>query len=441
MNIVTIQNGSLFVEPKGIDKVWSLTRRIEVPLAHVRGATFDLGANHEPKGVRAPALSAPGKWSGTFVRDGEKTFWNVSTPGATIVIELADERFERLVLTVNEPRRLVDAINAAAANDGRETAGDAGGPAMRATPEGVQWAAVITYVAISFGLAWAIAFPLWIDGGLANPIAGVLLPVMMFAPLVATVATVFLVQAPRPASIPEYLGLWPLRPLARTIWMTVGAIFGSILVVVLGALLAAALGLVTLDLVEFSGFAQQLTTLGVETPPVPIQLLVALQLIAIPIGALANGVAAFGEEIGWRGWLLPSLQPLGNWSALIVSGVIWGLWHSPIILLGYNFGLTDASGLALMVGGCTLFGILLGWTRLRTGSVWPAVFGHGAFNAAAGFLSLVIAAGSPAPLPLVSPLGAVTWIVMALVIVALAATGQFRRLPCRDGRVLRPGAS
>ena len=76
-----------------------------------------------------------------------------------------------------------------------------------------------------------------------------------------------------------------------------------------------------------------------------------------------------------------------------------------------------------------LYGVLLGWLRLRTGSIWPAVFAHGAFNAAAGFLLLVVAADTSADAVSTSPLGWVTWIVMAAVIVVLVLTGQFRTQP------------
>ena len=113
MNTVAITNKSLVVEPKGLDKLWSLKRRLEIPLSNVRGATFDPGANSEPKGLRAPGLAIPGKWAGTFNRDGEKPFWNVSKPGDTVVIELVNEHHDRLILTVNDPRVLVDKINAA----------------------------------------------------------------------------------------------------------------------------------------------------------------------------------------------------------------------------------------------------------------------------------------------------------------------------------------
>ena len=113
MNTITLTETDLVVEPKGLDKLWSFTRRLSIPLAHVRGATFDPGVNEEPKGIRAPGLAVPGKWAGTFTKDGDTSFWNVSTPGATIVIELSDEHYTRLVLTAAEPRAVVDTINLA----------------------------------------------------------------------------------------------------------------------------------------------------------------------------------------------------------------------------------------------------------------------------------------------------------------------------------------
>lgn len=111
MNTITITATDLIVEPRGLDKLWSFRRKLEIPLGHVRGATFDPGANNEPKGIRAPGLAVAGKWAGTFNRDGDKSFWNVSTPGETIVIELSDEHYDRLVLTVEQPRSVVDAVN------------------------------------------------------------------------------------------------------------------------------------------------------------------------------------------------------------------------------------------------------------------------------------------------------------------------------------------
>jgi len=306
-------------------------------------------------------------------------------------------------------------------------------------PSRVPWPAVALFIVLACGLAWLVALPLWLDGsGLANPFAGLLLPLIMFTPGIAALFVVFMVQRPRPRPVAEYLGLWPLRPAGRTIGMTVAGIFGSALVVIVGVFLAATLGLVQLDLVTFSGFAQVLQATSPIESPIPVGVIVLLQLLMIPFAALLNGVLALGEEIGWRGWLLPTLRPLGTWPALLISGAVWGFWHSPLILLGYNFGQPNLLGVGLMIGGCVFYGVLLGWLRLRTGSIWPAVFAHGAFNAAAGFLLLVVAANTSADPVATGPLGWVTWIVMALVIVVLVLTGQFRpqprlqRRPARD---------
>ncbi len=314
-------------------------------------------------------------------------------------------------------------------------------PAAPPFPDRVPWTAVVVFVLMACGLAWLVALPLWLDGsGLANPLAALLLPVIMFTPGIAALFVVFMVQRPRPRSIPEYLGLWPLRPLKRTIWMTVVGIFGSALLVIAGVFLAAALGLVQLDLVDFSGFAQVLQDAAPAGAPlpVPVGVIVLLQLLTIPVAAIFNGLFALGEEIGWRGWLLPTLRPLGTWPALLISGAVWGFWHSPLILLGYNFAQPNLLGVALMIGGCMFYGVLIGWLRLRTGSVWPAVFAHGAFNAAAGFLFLVAVDGPSADPVALGPLGWVAWVVMAAVIAVLALTGQFRIQPALQRRSARP---
>ena len=79
-----------------------------------------------------------------------------------------------------------------------------------------------------------------------------------------------------------------------------------------------------------------------------------------------------------------------------------------------------------MIIGCAVIGVLLGWTRLHTGSVWPAVLGHGAFNASAGMGALFVAAGeSPSPV-IAGPIGVVMWGVCAVVIVVMALGGAFR---------------
>jgi hypothetical protein len=118
MNNVTIDRarGMVVVEPRGLDRLWGFVRRIEVPVSQVRGATHDPGAAQEYKGVRAPGLGLPGrKWVGTWRKDGERHYWNVTGGRDVVVVEVSTPRFSRLYLSVEEPRTVVDAINAAVA--------------------------------------------------------------------------------------------------------------------------------------------------------------------------------------------------------------------------------------------------------------------------------------------------------------------------------------
>lgn len=92
----------------------SFTSRLVIPLHHVRGATYDPGMKDAPKGWRGPGLRFGDKLSGTFHADGARQFWNVDGDDNVIVIELSDEHYQRLVVSVDQPRELVDAINLAA---------------------------------------------------------------------------------------------------------------------------------------------------------------------------------------------------------------------------------------------------------------------------------------------------------------------------------------
>jgi hypothetical protein len=115
-NTLTLDSERLIIEPIGLNKLWGLRRRIEVPLSQVRGATYDPEATHAGKGMRFPGLALAGrKWVGTFLKDGEKAYWNVRAGGQTIVVELgAGSPFARLFVTVDDGRAVVDQINAAA---------------------------------------------------------------------------------------------------------------------------------------------------------------------------------------------------------------------------------------------------------------------------------------------------------------------------------------
>lgn len=105
---IEIDGDHIVVTIEGLDRLWALKSRLTIPLANVRGATADPGVIKEPKGVRAPGAHVPGViTAGTFHLDGERVFWDVHDPAQAVVIELADERYARLVVQVDDPRAAV----------------------------------------------------------------------------------------------------------------------------------------------------------------------------------------------------------------------------------------------------------------------------------------------------------------------------------------------
>ncbi|QKV78815.1 hypothetical protein [Amycolatopsis sp. Hca4] len=111
MALVRIDGEDLVVVMEGLDKLWAFKSSLTIPLANVRGATADPGIAADPKGIRAPGAHLPGViTAGTFHQDGEKIFWDVRDASKAVVIELADERYSRLVLQVDDPRTTVELV-------------------------------------------------------------------------------------------------------------------------------------------------------------------------------------------------------------------------------------------------------------------------------------------------------------------------------------------
>lgn len=115
MATVSVEGDELSIDIERLDKVWTLTSHISVPIAHVRGATADPGIVREPKGARRPGTHIPGVLvAGSFEQDGERVFWDVHDMTKAVVIELADgEKYRRLVIQVEDPRATVELIEQA----------------------------------------------------------------------------------------------------------------------------------------------------------------------------------------------------------------------------------------------------------------------------------------------------------------------------------------
>ncbi|GAA1179363.1 CPBP family glutamic-type intramembrane protease [Nesterenkonia xinjiangensis] len=284
------------------------------------------------------------------------------------------------------------------------------------------------FIACAYGLAWLVALPLWLGDGLNSPWFMVVTIAMMFTPAVAALVAV-LVE--RPQKKARALGLVPLQPVGRLLRHLALGLVVPIVVCLAALPIGHLAGVFPADFTGLSGFQQiteqQLAQAGVDELPLPIETLAALQIINVLVAALViNLLPALGEEIGWRGWMLPKLLRFGPWGAIGISGIIWGLWHAPLILLGYNYpGTPGWLALIAMVALCTIMGGVFGWLRLRSGSVWPAALAHSTFNAAATTYLLFIAADATFDPLQATITGWTGWILPAVVVLLVVLTGRF----------------
>jgi uncharacterized protein len=114
----------------------------------------------------------------------------------------------------------------------------------------------------------------------------------------------------------------------------------------------------------------------------PIGRFAILLLLGGGVNAFFGLVLAAGEEIGWRGYMLPRLIGARIPFAVFAGGVIWGLWHLPMILSGvYAAGPNPVESAAVFMISVVSLGFLIARVRLATGSIWPAVVMHATWNA------------------------------------------------------------
>ncbi len=118
---VEVTGDQLTVHIEGMDKLWTLKSRLEIPLVHVTDAEADPEAVRGWKGWRGPGAHVPGLIvAGTFHHQGDRVFWDVHDPAKAVVIHLADERYARLVIGVDDPAATVAAIRRALGSRGAE---------------------------------------------------------------------------------------------------------------------------------------------------------------------------------------------------------------------------------------------------------------------------------------------------------------------------------
>lgn len=121
------------------------------------------------------------------------------------------------------------------------------------------------------------------------------------------------------------------------------------------------------------------------------QRIIFLQPFMMMLSGVIGSFAAFGEEAGWRGYMMPKMIKLwGMKKAVVGGGILWGIWHWPLTYVGHNFGREyfgyPVTGFAAMCLMCIFMGIILTYVTWRTGSIWAAVFLHAVNNASPSIL-------------------------------------------------------
>ena len=249
------------------------------------------------------------------------------------------------------------------------------------------------YLLLAFGMAWLLqvyaSLLLLRDGNAAA--YQLLLAVSMFCPLVS----VLLVQKfwlHQPTGIG-----WKVRG-KRRYWLA--AWFGPAVFTVLAALLYFAVFSSRLDLsgswlVTAYGGEMDAETLRSQLGVSSLSYLLQTGLFAITLAPPINMLFAVGEEAGWRGYMMPQLKErFGLLNGRLLGGVIWGVWHWPIMLLtGYEYGTNylgaPVLGLVVWCVVCFALNTLLDWLYEKTGCIWVSAIAHGAFNAVAALFTVL----------------------------------------------------
>lgn len=238
---------------------------------------------------------------------------------------------------------------------------------------------ILIYLGITFGLTWGYCFLVLYPiinkeslSGVPSMLAQLMTAVCMFFPAIGVLLTRLITKE-------GFQNAW-LRPnLRKNLKVYLLAWFGP------GLLTFAGIGLYFLLFPDsfdpsFGYLRQTLEAAGtsVDTLPIPLELLMVVQCVQGLIMAPAlNFITCFGEEWGWRGYLLPKMRKqLPTLPTLLITGVIWGLWHAPLTAIGHNYGAGypgfPFTGIAMMCLLCIVWGIFMAYVTLKTESCIPA---------------------------------------------------------------------
>jgi uncharacterized protein len=244
------------------------------------------------------------------------------------------------------------------------------------------------YLAIAFGFSWILFLLPLAFTSMGEATVGMIRLICwmlaMWGPgIAAIVTTLFVIKAPFSTLALNRFGKF---------WVYLAAWFVPPILAALAIPLSVLLG--------FAEYDPEMTLLNNMIAQMPagsgitLEILLIVQLAqGLILGPAINVFATMGEELGWRGFLLPKLLPLGQWKAILVSGIIWGVWHAPAILQGHNYSGNEVAGVFMMILFCVVLGAFMSWLYLATKSTWAPAFGHGSVNAWGGLPLIFLVSG------------------------------------------------
>ncbi len=248
------------------------------------------------------------------------------------------------------------------------------------------WARVFAYFYLVFGLlflAAAVVAELSSDAALATTIRATT-QMAVLAGLIFVVVLQFV--APKADRQSAYLAFGHIK------WY---ALFGLGLIAMYGAMTALNYAFNLGQVIDVKAVIQQLMAAAGQQPAGPNQVptLVFLVTTGIQTAVFAPFLAiliSVGEEYGWRGTLQPELMKLGRIKGVALVGLIWGVWHAPIIAMGHNYPGYPVAGIFLMTLYTLGLGFILGLAFIKSGSVWVAAYLHGVNNQVYSFLVMLV---------------------------------------------------
>ena len=239
---------------------------------------------------------------------------------------------------------------------------------------------ILIYILISFLLPWIALLVSSLCGNTyESDVTQIILSFAMLCPTIAVLATIKLTKEDILVTGEKSLNLGISLNGKKKWWFLLG-IFTPVIYVELGYLLYYVFFPKAYDLALLD---EVVTVFGVKRE------MLWVVTFYFMLSAIWLSFCALGEEIGWRAYLYPKLEEvMGEGKAILVGGVIWAVWHFPMLYIGHNFGKgywgEPWTGFAAFTIYCVAIGSVLYFFTKKTKSVWAAGFMHSIHNTIAG---------------------------------------------------------